>query len=87
MKSNIACFISATNDFINKHGRDFNGQISFIITGDEEKKAVNGTIKMMEWSKKNNITFEVMFVGKFIPLHGIEMIVESARLLQKNFPR
>ena len=55
MKSNIACFISATNDFINKHGKDFNGQISFIITGDEEKEAVNGTIKIMEWAKKNNI--------------------------------
>ena len=64
MKSNIACFISATNDFINKHGRDFNGQISFIITGDEEKKAVNGTIKMMEWAKKNNITFNHCIVGE-----------------------
>ena len=35
-------------------------------------------------NKKNNKTFEVMFVGKFIPLHGIEMIVESASLLKKN---
>ena len=58
------CFISATNDFINKHGKDFNGKISFIITGDEEKKAVNGTIKMMEWAKKNNITFDHCIVGE-----------------------
>ena len=64
MKSNIACFISATNDFINKHGSDFNGQISFIITGDEEKEAVNGTIKIMEWAKKNNITFNHCIVGE-----------------------
>ena len=35
-------------------------------------------------NKENNKTFEVMFVGKFIPLHGIEMIVESANLLKNN---
>ena len=51
-KLHIACFISATNDFINKYGSDFNGQISFIITGDEEKEAINGTIKIMEWTKE-----------------------------------
>ena len=41
MKGNIACFISATNSFIKKYGHDFGGQLSFIITGDEEKEAVN----------------------------------------------
>jgi len=64
MKSNIACFISATNKFIQKYSANFNGKLSFIITGDEEKKAVNGTIKMMEWAKKNNITFNHCIVGE-----------------------
>ena len=40
MKSNIACFISATNEFISKYGKEFGGKLSFIITGDEEKLAV-----------------------------------------------
>ena len=64
MKSNIACFISATNKFIQKYSANFNGKLSFIITGDEEKKAVNGTIKMMEWAKKKNITFSHCIVGE-----------------------
>ena len=52
MKSNIACFMSATEEFISKNGKDFNGKLSFIITGDEEGDAINGTPKIMEWTKK-----------------------------------
>ena len=58
MKGNIACFISATNSFLKKYGKDFGGQISFIITGDEEKEAINGTIKIMEWTKIQKIEFD-----------------------------
>ena len=64
MKSSIACFISATNEFISKYGKDFNGKLSFIITGDEEKHAINGTSKIMEWTKKNNIIFDQCIVGE-----------------------
>ena len=64
MKSNIACFISATHAFIEKHGNNFNGQLSFIITGDEEKEAINGTTKIMEWTKKNKIMFDQCIVGE-----------------------
>ena len=64
MKGSIACFISATKTFLEKHGKSFNDQISFIITGDEEKEAVNGTIKIMEWTKKNNIFFNHCIVGE-----------------------
>ena len=64
MKSNIACFISATEEFISKNGKNFNGKLSFIITGDEEGKAINGTPKMMEWTKQNDITFDQCIVGE-----------------------
>ena len=64
MKSNIACFISATNEFISKYGKEFGGKLSFIITGDEEKDAVNGTKKMLEWSKQNNIVLDLCIVGE-----------------------
>ncbi len=64
MKGSIACFISATKKFIEKNGQSFKGQLSFIITGDEEKDAVNGTIKIMEWTKKNNIFFNHCIVGE-----------------------
>ena len=64
MKSNIACFISATNDFISKYGSNFNGKLSFIITGDEEGEAINGTPKIMKWIKKNNIKIDQCIVGE-----------------------
>ena len=64
MKSAVACFISATQKFINKYGSDFGGKISFIITNDEEKDAINGTKKIMEWIKENNITVDDCIVGE-----------------------
>ena len=64
MKSNIACFVSATEKFISKYGRNFGGKLSFIITGDEEGDAINGTPKIMEWAKKNKINFDQCIVGE-----------------------
>ena len=64
MKSNIACFISATNKYLKKYAENFNGKISFIITGDEEGKAINGTVKIMEWTKENNIKIDHCIVGE-----------------------
>ena len=64
MKSNIACFISATEEFISKYGSDFGGKLSFIITGDEEGEAINGTPKIMKWTKKNKINFDQCIVGE-----------------------
>ena len=64
MKSNIACFMSATDEFISKNGKNFGGKLSFIITGDEESDAINGTSKIMEWTKKNEIKFDHCIVGE-----------------------
>ena len=47
MKSSIACFVSAVNKFL-KENRKFNGSISFLITGDEEGYAINGTKKVVD---------------------------------------
>ena len=47
MKSSIAAFVSAVSTFINKN-HNFNGSISFLITGDEEGDAINGTKKVVD---------------------------------------
>ena len=64
MKSIIACFISATEKFLKKNGKNFGGKISFIITGDEEGEAINGTPQIMEWTKKQNIKIDHCLVGE-----------------------
>ena len=51
MKSSIACFVAATSNFLQKN-RKFNGSISFLITGDEEGYAINGTKKVVDYLKK-----------------------------------
>ena len=51
MKSSIACFVSAVNKFLTKNPK-LNGSISFLITGDEEGYAINGTKKVAEYLKK-----------------------------------
>ena len=62
MKSSIACFVSAVNKFLNK-GK-FNGSISFLITGDEEGLAINGTKKVVDYLKKKNEKIDFCIVGE-----------------------
>ena len=63
MKSSIACFISATKKFLDNNS-NFDGKISFIITGDEEKDSVNGTPQIMKWASENNFSFDQCLVGE-----------------------
>jgi succinyl-diaminopimelate desuccinylase len=62
MKSSIACFVSAVNKFLKK-GR-FRGSISFLITGDEEGFAINGTKKVVEYLKKKKEKIDFCIVGE-----------------------
>jgi succinyl-diaminopimelate desuccinylase len=63
MKGNIAAFIIATEKFLNETP-DFNGSISYLITGDEEARAVDGTIKVLEWMEQENQIPDVCLVGE-----------------------
>merc|ERR1712167_345379 len=51
MKSSIAAFVSAVSTFLCKN-KKFKGSISFLITGDEEGDAINGTKKVVDFLKK-----------------------------------
>ena len=63
MKSSIACFTSAVSKYL-KNNRKINGSISFLITGDEEGKAVNGTKKVVEYLKKKKEKINFCIVGE-----------------------
>ena len=62
MKSSIACFISAVDKFLKK-GK-FNGSISFLITGDEEGLAINGTKKVVDYLKRKREKIDFCIVGE-----------------------
>ena len=63
MKSSIACFVSAVSVFL-KNKPNFIGSISFLITGDEEGYATNGTKKVVEYLKKRGEKINFCIVGE-----------------------
>ncbi len=63
MKSSIAAFVSAVSSFLIKNS-NFNGSISFLITGDEEGDAINGTKKVVNYLKKKKEKINFCLVGE-----------------------
>jgi succinyl-diaminopimelate desuccinylase len=49
MKGGIACSVAAVLEYLAANGGKPRGSISFLITGDEEDVALNGTIKLLKW--------------------------------------
>jgi len=63
MKGGIACFVAAVARHIEKHGPP-KGSVSFLITGDEEGPAVNGTIKLLQWAAERGERWDACLVGE-----------------------
>jgi succinyl-diaminopimelate desuccinylase len=68
MKGGIACAVAAVLDHVAQYGNqaraDGAGSISFLITGDEESIAVNGTPKLLEWVAERGETFDHCILGE-----------------------
>jgi succinyl-diaminopimelate desuccinylase len=63
MKGGIAAFAAAAFAFIARHGAP-KGSIGFLITGDEEGPAINGTVKMLDWFFARGEKFDHAIVGE-----------------------
>jgi len=63
MKSSIACFLAAVSNFL-KNNKKINGSISFLITGDEEAQAINGTKKVVDYLIKKKEKIDFCIVGE-----------------------
>jgi succinyl-diaminopimelate desuccinylase len=64
MKGAIACFLAAALDHLAANGGKPKGSISFLVTGDEEGDAVNGTVKLLEWAAERGERFDHCIVGE-----------------------
>jgi len=64
MKAAIACFASAAARYLGEQKDTLTGSISFLITGDEEGPAINGTIKMLDWMGANGQSMDACIVGE-----------------------
>ena len=64
MKGTIACFTAAALDYVKGRGREIDGSISLLITGDEEGPAINGTRKVLAWMKEQGERPDHCLVGE-----------------------
>lgn len=64
MKGAIACFLAAVADHLADHGGQPKGSIAFLITGDEEGPAVNGTAKLLDWVAARGERFDHCILGE-----------------------
>ncbi|GGH08847.1 succinyl-diaminopimelate desuccinylase [Alsobacter metallidurans] len=65
MKSGVAASVSATLRWLASHGgRPPRGSIAFLLTGDEEGPAVNGTVKLLEWAHARGERFNFCVLGE-----------------------
>ena len=64
MKGGVACMMAAALAFVEKRGGAFPGSIAFLITGDEEGPAVNGTVKLLDWARARGERFDHCVLGE-----------------------
>ncbi|GAU81343.1 succinyl-diaminopimelate desuccinylase [Bosea sp. BIWAKO-01] len=63
MKGGLASMISAALRFRRDYP-DAPGSIAFLVTGDEESVAVNGTVKLLDWAKARGERFDHCLLGE-----------------------
>jgi succinyl-diaminopimelate desuccinylase len=68
MKGAIACKVAATLDHLAANGgkpkKNGEGSISFLITGDEEGVAINGSPKLLKWAAERGEKFSHCILGE-----------------------
>jgi succinyl-diaminopimelate desuccinylase len=64
MKGGIACSVAAALQYLAEHDGQPKGSISFLITGDEEDIAVNGTVKLLQWAAARGEKFDHCVLGE-----------------------
>jgi succinyl-diaminopimelate desuccinylase len=68
MKGGIACSVAAVLQYLADHGgkpqEGGTGSISFLITGDEEGVATNGTVKLLQWAAARSEKFDHCVLGE-----------------------
>ena len=77
MKSSIAAMVVAVERVFKKG--PIKGRIGFLITGDEEGPAVDGTVKVVEHLEDNNIKIDWCIVGEPTSTEKLGDIIKNGR--------
>jgi succinyl-diaminopimelate desuccinylase len=77
MKGGVAAAVAAALRFIAKGA--FAGSISFLITGDEEGPAVNGTVKLIDWALAKGERFDHCILGESTSVETVADTMKHGR--------
>jgi succinyl-diaminopimelate desuccinylase len=77
MKGGVAASVAAALRFIGKGA--FGGSISFLITGDEEGPAINGTVKLVDWALAKGETFDHCILGESTSVETVADTIKPGR--------
>ena len=90
MKTGVAAFVTAAEKFVRQYP-DHPGSIALLITSDEEGRAVDGTVKVVDWLKAQGERIDYTIVGEPSSTHQFGDTLRngrrgslSARLLVKG---
>jgi succinyl-diaminopimelate desuccinylase len=78
MKSSLAAFVVATEQFIAAHP-NHPGSIAFLITSDEEAVATDGTVKVVEMLKARGETLDYCIVGEPTSVKTLGDMIKNGR--------
>ena len=84
MKGGIACAVAAVLAYLESNGGKLKGSISFLITGDEESVAVNGTVKLLQWAAERGETFDHCVLGEPSNVEAIGDTIKIGRRGSQN---
>jgi succinyl-diaminopimelate desuccinylase len=77
MKGGVAAAVAAALRFIARE--TFAGSISFLLTGDEEGPAVNGTVKLLDWALGNGERFDHCILGESTSVEAVGDTIKHGR--------
>jgi succinyl-diaminopimelate desuccinylase len=77
MKGGVAASVAAALRFIAKGA--FPGSISFILTGDEEGPAINGTVKLLDWALAKGERFDHCVLGESTSVEAVGDTIKHGR--------
>ena len=78
MKTGVAAFVTAAERFMQQYP-DHPGSVALLITSDEEGRAVDGTVKVVDWLKAQGERIDYTIVGEPSSTHQFGDTIRNGR--------
>ena len=78
MKSSVAAFVVAAEEFVRAHG-DHRGSIALLLTSDEEGPATDGTVKVVDALRARNEPIDFCVVGEPTSVDALGDTIKNGR--------